>query len=138
MNEKNAEIRDSKLQDILRSSFKPEFLNRIDEIVTFDHLQKTDIEQILLIMISQLNKQLAEKGMVLELTPAASTRLMDEGYDPDFGARPMKRVFQKRVQDILAMALLKGQIKAGTAGEPETYARLKVDFDPKSEVMVIV
>ena len=138
LNEKNPVIRDSKLQEILRSSFKPEFLNRIDEVVTFDHLVKTDIEQILNIMVGSLNKQLSEKGMVLELTSDAKTRLLEEGYDPDYGARPMKRVFQKRVQDVLAMEMLRGRVKVGNAGEPETYALLKVDYDPKRESMVIL
>jgi ATP-dependent Clp protease ATP-binding subunit ClpB len=101
LNEKNPVIRDSKLQEILRSSFKPEFLNRIDEVVTFDHLEKTDIEQILNIMIGSLNKQLAERGMVLELTKEAKARLLEEGYDPDFGARPMKRVFQNECKIFL-------------------------------------
>jgi ATP-dependent Clp protease ATP-binding subunit ClpB len=137
LNEKNPVIRDSKLQEILRASFKPEFLNRIDEVVTFDHLVKTDIEQILGIMVRSLNKQFAEKGMVLELTEGASARLIEEGYDPDYGARPMKRVFQKRVQDLLAMELLKGSIKAGNPGEPETFAKIRVDYDAKHEVMVI-
>ena len=137
LNEKNPLIRDSKLQEVLRGTFKPEFLNRIDEVVTFDHLAKTDIEQILNIMVGSLNKQLAEKGMVLELTNEAKSRLLEEGYDPDYGARPMKRVFQKRVQDILAMEMLRGKIQVGTAGEPETYTHLKVDYDPKREAMVI-
>jgi len=137
LNEKNPVIRDSRLQEILRASFKPEFLNRIDEVVTFDHLVKGDIDQILGIMVRSLNKQLAEKGMMLELTGTAKERLLEEGYDPDFGARPMKRVFQKRVQDILAMEMLKGSIKAGNPGEPETYAHLKIDYDPKRECMVI-
>jgi ATP-dependent Clp protease ATP-binding subunit ClpB len=130
LNEKNPVIRDSKLQEILRASFKPEFLNRIDEVVTFDHLVKTDIEQILGIMLRSLNKQLSEKGMVLELTEGASARLIEEGYDPDYGARPMKRVFQKRIQDLLAMEMLKGSIQAGNPGEPETYAKIKVDYLP--------
>jgi len=133
LNEKNPVIRESKLQEILRSSFKPEFLNRIDEVVTFDHLAKTDIEQILGIMVRSLNKQLAEKGMVVELTGIATTRLIEEGYDPDYGARPMKRVFQKRIQDLLAMEMLKGNIKAGNPGEPETYAHLKIDYQPATE-----
>jgi len=138
LNEKNPVIRNSKLQEILRSSFKPEFLNRIDEVVTFDHLEKTDIDQILSMMVRSLNKQLAEKGMVLELSKAASDRLLEEGYDPDYGARPMKRVFQKRIQDVLAMEMLRGKVKAGVPGEPETYAHLKVDYDPKRETMVIL
>jgi ATP-dependent Clp protease ATP-binding subunit ClpB len=130
LNEKNPVIRDSKLQEILRGSFKPEFLNRIDEVVTFDHLVKTDIEQILAIMVRSLNKQLGEKGMVLELTDVATSRLIEEGYDPDYGARPLKRVFQKRVQDLLAMEMLKGSIKAGNPGEPETYSKIKIDYLP--------
>ncbi len=113
LNEKNPVIRESKLQEILRASFKPEFLNRIDEVVTFDHLEKTDIKQILDIMVHSLNHQLLEKGLEVELTVTASDQLLEEGYDQDFGARPLKRVFQKRVQDLLAMEMLKGSIQPG-------------------------
>ena len=135
LNEKNPVIRDSKLQEILRGSFKPEFLNRIDEVVTFDHLQKIDLEAILKNMIVGINHQLAEKGFVLRLTPAATTQLLEEGYDPDFGARPMKRVFQKRIQDLIAMELLKGKRAAGTPGEVDTYAPLNVDFNQERFVL---
>jgi ATP-dependent Clp protease ATP-binding subunit ClpB len=124
LKEKNPVIRETRLQEILRASFKPEFLNRIDEVVTFDHLNKPDIEQILGIMVRSLNQQLEEKGLEVELTPAASSQLLEEGYDQDFGARPLKRVFQKRIQDLLAMEMLKGLTQSG---------KIKIDYNKSGD-----
>jgi ATP-dependent Clp protease ATP-binding subunit ClpB len=136
LGEKNPVIRDSKIQEILRASLKPEFLNRIDDVVIFDHLEKTDLNQIITLYVEKLNRQLRDRGIEIELTDAAKTRLLDEGYDPDFGARPMKRVFQRRLQDMLAVELLKGTIgtKEGHAG---SVSKVTVDFDPKKETLFV-
>jgi len=130
LGEKNPVIRDSKIQEILRASFKPEFLNRIDDVVIFDHLQKADLNQIIDLYVAKLNRQLHERGIEIALTPAAKERLLEEGYDPDFGARPLKRVFQRRLQDMLATELLKGTI-GGSA------SKVGVDFDPKKETFFV-
>jgi ATP-dependent Clp protease ATP-binding subunit ClpB len=137
LGERNPVIRDSKIQEILRSSFKPEFLNRIDDVVIFDHLEKTDLGQIVTLYIEKLNKQLRERGIEIELSDAAITRLLDEGYDPDYGARPMKRVFQRRLQDMLAVELLKGNI-GSKEGHADSIAKVKIDYDPKKESLVVV
>ena len=124
LGERNPVVRDAKIQELLRGSFKPEFLNRIDEVVVFDHLEKKDLSHIVEHYVDKLNKQLKDRDLTLKLTENAKTQLLEEGYDPDYGARPMKRVFQKRIQDKLALELLKGGMKPG---------ELLVDYDPKSE-----
>lgn len=134
LGERNPVIRDQKIQEVLRGSFKPEFLNRIDEVVVFDQLEKDNVEQILGMYIDKLNAMLKERGLHMNLTVDAQTRLLEEGYDPDFGARPMKRVFQKRVQDVLALELLKGGVESGTVEAPKSF---QLGYDKKLERMSI-
>lgn len=136
LGERNPVIRDQKIQDILRTTFKPEFLNRIDETVIFDHLEKSDLEQIISLYVKKLNQQLTERGLEIELTKAAKDQILDEGYDADYGARPMKRVFQKRIQDMLAVELLKGGVR--NMDLAQGLKQVLVDYDPKKETMVLV
>jgi len=103
-----------RIQEALKMQFRPEFLNRIDEIVIFNGLTIEEITQIVEIQAANLSKRLADKHIVLFLTDAAKELLALEGFDPVYGARPLKRVIQKRVQDQLALKLLKGEIKEGT------------------------
>jgi ATP-dependent Clp protease ATP-binding subunit ClpB len=93
--------------------FKPEFLNRIDEIVVFERLDERHIEQIVDLQVAQLRRRVHERNLGLELTPAALAHVAKIGYDPDFGARPLKRVLQKEVADPIALALLKGDYHDG-------------------------
>ena len=93
--------------------FKPEFLNRIDEIVVFDRLDERHIAQIVELQVAQLRRRLHERNLGLELSPAALAHVAKVGYDPDFGARPLKRVLQKEVADPIALALLKGEYHDG-------------------------
>jgi ATP-dependent Clp protease ATP-binding subunit ClpB len=97
----------------VRESFKPEFLNRIDEIVMFHRLDERQIEQIVRLQVEQLRSRLAERNLGLELTEAALAHIAKTGYDPTFGARPLKRVLQKEVADPIALALLKGDYQDG-------------------------
>jgi ATP-dependent Clp protease ATP-binding subunit ClpB len=97
----------------LRELFRPEFLNRIDDIVLFKPLGKDQIERIVDMQLQHLMKLLAEKQVTLRLTPAAKTLLLREGYDPAYGARPMKRAIQKLIQDPLALKILDGEVKPG-------------------------
>ena len=97
----------------LRRQFRPEFLNRIDEIIVFRSLSEEDIERIVDIQIRQLKKRLADKHLDIELTEAAKAALAKEGFDPTYGARPLKRAIQREIQDKLAMALLEGRFKEG-------------------------
>ncbi len=102
-----------KVMEELRKSFRPEFLNRIDEIIIFRVLTKEVIERIVDIQVDYLKTSLAKRRLTLTLTRAAGKLLAEKGYDPVFGARPLKRVIQKNIQDSLALKLLKGEFKEG-------------------------
>ena len=97
----------------LRDHFRPEFLNRVDEIVQFGRLERSDIDRVVDLQMARLAQRLGEQDIRLTLSPEARERLADEGYDPAYGARPLKRVIQKRVQDPLALELLTGAITPG-------------------------
>ena len=101
------------VKEILREKFLPEFLNRIDETIVFHPLGRQQIGRIVEFQLERLRKQLAEKNITLEVTAEAKTALADEGYDPQFGARPLKRVIQQRIQNPLATEILKGSIEEG-------------------------
>ena len=101
------------LTRILQAHFRPEFLNRVDEIVTFQPLTREDIRQVVNIQLRRLTTLLADKGYKLEMTDNAKRYLADVGYDPDFGARPLKRAIQREVQDPLSMRLLAGDFRPG-------------------------
>jgi ATP-dependent Clp protease ATP-binding subunit ClpB len=97
----------------LRQVFRPEFLNRIDDIVLFGALGKDQIERIIELQMQHVVKLLAERQVTLKLTPAAKALLFREGYDPAYGARPMKRAIQRLIQDPLALKILDGEVKPG-------------------------
>ncbi len=97
----------------VRGHFRPEFLNRLDEIVLFDRLSRANMDGIVDIQLALLEKRLAPRGIVLQVDPAARTWLADRGYDPVYGARPLKRVIQKALQDPLAERLLSGAVTDG-------------------------
>ncbi|TCS81580.1 ATP-dependent Clp protease ATP-binding subunit [Tepidibacillus fermentans] len=97
----------------LKRSFRPEFLNRLDEIIVFHSLNEEHIKQIATLLAEQLRKRLIEFGVDFELTEAAKDFLAKEGYDPNFGARPLRRALQKHIEDKLSEELLKGTIKKG-------------------------
>jgi ATP-dependent Clp protease ATP-binding subunit ClpB len=111
----------------LREIFRPEFLNRIDDIVLFRPLGKDQIEHIIDLQMQHLLKRLGEKQVELHLTPAAKALLFREGYDPAYGARPMKRAIQRLIQDPLALKILDGEVKPGD--------HLRVDVDAKTGEM---
>jgi len=98
---------------VLQAHFRPEFLNRIDEIVVFHVLTREDIAEIVGIQLKRVAQLLAEKGFGLEVSPAARLWLGETGYDPDFGARPLKRAIQRELQDPLALKILAGDFKQG-------------------------
>lgn len=117
----NGEEMENKVNEMLRNYFRPEFLNRIDEIVIFSGLKRADLLKIAKIQIGYLRERLAEKNLGIELSEKAVTRLVDIGYDPAFGARPLKRSVQKYIQDPLASKILKGSFKNSST--------VKVDLD---------
>ncbi len=101
------------IMDALRHTFRPEFLNRIDDIIIFRQLTEDLIEGIVQLQLGQLNRLLSEKDLELEIDPDAVRELAREGYDPVYGARPLKRLIQKKIQDRLALMLLSGEIHPG-------------------------
>ncbi|TAN37451.1 MAG: ATP-dependent chaperone ClpB [Verrucomicrobia bacterium] len=103
----------AKVTDLLRRQFRPEFLNRIDETIIFHSLSRDQIAQIVDIQLRRVEKYLAERKITLTLTAEAKTLIANEGYDPAFGARPLKRVIQQRILDALATDLLAGEIRDG-------------------------
>ncbi len=101
------------VMDAVRAHFKPEFLNRLDDMIVFDRLGREDMTGIVEIQLGLLQKRLARRGISLELDEGAKKWLADEGYDPVYGARPLKRVIQKSLQDFLAEAILAGDVSEG-------------------------
>jgi len=111
----------------LKTTFLPEFLNRIDEVVVFHSLSKEQIRQIVDLMLSYVAKSVGEKNLKLEVTDAARDFLGEKGYDPTFGARPLRRVIQNEVEDKLSEALLRGEFSPGDT--------LEVDYDGEKVVI---
>ena len=109
----NAEQREALVLDALRAHFRPEFLNRVDEIIIFDRLTDDDLAQIVEIQLARLTKRLTAQKITLHLTDAAKQHLASEGYDPIYGARPLKRAIQRGVLDPLSLEILAGRFREG-------------------------
>ena len=101
------------VMNVVRSSFRPEFLNRLDEVILFHRLQRAQMGTIVEIQLSRLEKLLFDRKIDLKLDDAAKDWLAEKGYDPVYGARPLKRVIQRYLQNPLAMQILEGGIKDG-------------------------
>ncbi|MCM0604710.1 MAG: ATP-dependent chaperone ClpB [Xanthomonadaceae bacterium] len=114
LEEKNQKMRDEMIHNVLRKSFKPEFLNRIDDVVIFEHLEKKNLEKIIQTQVDKLNLLIKEKGLTVELDKAALDWISEHGFDRDFGARPMKRLFQREIQNRLATEMLSGKFSSGS------------------------
>ena len=108
------EMRDA-VMETLQTRFLPEFLNRVDEIMIFHPLQKGQIRKIVELQVARLRKQLTDKGIELDVTETALDEIASEGYDPTYGARPLKRVIQQRIQNPLAVELLKREFEEGSS-----------------------
>ena len=120
LEEQDLKKRDAGVMNLVRKHFRPEFLNRIDEIVIFNHLEKDQLGGIVRSHVAKLNQALAERGLKLELSEGAVGVLVERGYDRDYGARPMKRVFQQEIQNPLAVEILSGKFPPGST--------VRVDF----------
>ena len=107
------EVVQERVMQAVRSHFRPEFLNRVDEIIVFHRLSREDLREIVTIQARGLAARLEQRGLHLEFTEAAKDWLAEHGYDPSYGARPLKRVLQKEVADRLALELLEGQFQEG-------------------------
>ncbi|MEA2705617.1 MAG: ATP-dependent Clp protease ATP-binding subunit ClpB [Gemmatimonadaceae bacterium] len=117
---------EAQVTNALRQHFRPEFLNRVDDIIIFRPLGKAEIEHIIDLQLKKLEKLLGDRKLTLELTPEAREVLATEGYDPAFGARPLKRAIQRLLQNPLALAVLEGKFSEGD--------RIVVERDPKGEL----
>jgi ATP-dependent Clp protease ATP-binding subunit ClpB len=112
----------------VRSHFRPEFLNRLDEILIFHRLGRQELRRIVDVQLARVRKRFAQRDLELELTDAAKDWLADRGYDPVYGARPLKRVLRKELEDRVALALLDGRIDEG--------ATVKVDVGPDGALAI--
>jgi ATP-dependent Clp protease ATP-binding subunit ClpB len=125
---KNEERVREEVMDLVRKNFRPEFLNRVDDIIIFHSLTEKDIERIVDIQLGVLQKVLDQKHLTLNVSKEARDFLARAGYDPVYGARPLKRAIQQYLQNSLAMELLQGNIREGQ--------KVNVDFDPKTDNLV--
>jgi ATP-dependent Clp protease ATP-binding subunit ClpC len=113
-----------KIEKALKSAFRPEFINRIDEIIMFSPLSVEQMEEIVVLQMKEVQDRLNEYNITVQLTDAARKWLAKEGYDPAFGARPLRRAIQKRVESPLSLELLGGKFKDG--------ATVQVDVDEEN------
>ncbi|MBM3133392.1 MAG: hypothetical protein FJZ95_10245, partial [Chloroflexi bacterium] len=103
----------SAVEDALKQTFRPEFLNRIDEIIIFDELTEEQLHQIVELMLGDMEERLAERGIGVSLTPEAKSWLAKEGFDRLFGARPLRRTIQRFVENPLSKRILQGEFREG-------------------------
>ncbi|HEY6146283.1 MAG TPA: ATP-dependent chaperone ClpB, partial [Thermoanaerobaculia bacterium] len=122
-----------KIEGELARHFRPEFLNRIDDVIVFHRLTRDEIEKIVEIQLQILARTVADRGIRLTWTPEARKFLAGRGYDPAFGARPLKRLIQKEVSDALAREILTGAIGPGGAAEVDVSAdRERIEIVPRT------
>src|SRR6267154_570877 len=127
LSSKDPELARKEAMEALRASFRPEFINRIDEIVIFNPLGKEQLAKIVGLLLKSVEKLLVERNITLDLTPAAEELLLREGYDPAYGARPLRRTIQRLIQDPLAMQILQGTVLPGD--------HVRVDRDEQKDAM---
>jgi ATP-dependent Clp protease ATP-binding subunit ClpB len=111
--EENAEQREAKVTEALRRHFRPEFINRIDEIIIFDRLDRQELTQIVGLQLERVRKRLAKQGLALAVSAEAKEFIGNQGYDPVYGARPLKRAIQQHLLDPLSMDVLEGKFVDG-------------------------
>ena len=122
LNETDAARRNHAALDALRAHFRPEFLNRIDEIIIFDRLEAADLKRIVNIQLARVHKRLAARGLKMELSDAAAELVSTHGYDPIYGARPLKRAIQHDILDPLSRAILEGRFPEGSTIHIDAHA----------------
>ena len=115
INDTQQEYKDmkGKVMEELKKAFRPEFLNRVDETIVFHALEKKHLKEIVVLLANQLIKRLKEQEISLVLTESALEKIAVEGYDPEYGARPLRRAIQKHIEDRLSEELLKGTVLTG-------------------------
>lgn len=125
------------VQNDLRSHFRPEFLNRLDEIIMFRPLTKDNIGHIVDLQVADLNKRLADQQLSIALTPAAKTYITDNGYDPVYGARPLKRFIQKNVETLAARLILTGNVHEGNTIMIDLNAQQELEASAQPTVEIV-
>ena len=113
VSEKSYEAMQKRALEDLKHVFRPELLNRIDEVVVFMPLELAHIKQVVDLMLAKVNVNLTERGMTIQLTEAAREQLAREGYDPAYGARPLRRVIQRQVENLISRGILDGSYSEG-------------------------
>src|SRR5580658_3239912 len=126
------ELIERAVMDDVRKSFRPEFVNRLDQIVVFDRLGRTELGEIVHIQLRDFEKRLARRDLKLEVTPAAIAVLAEAGWDPQYGARPLKRAIRKYLEDPLARLLLSGNFPPGTTIRVDQDATGELSYKPKT------
>ncbi len=117
-----------KLLDETKKVFRPEFLNRVDDIIVFHPLRRQDLEQIIYIELKDVRERLKDRKIELLISDEALKFLIDEGYDPVFGARPLKRTIQKYIENVLAEEILSGKFKDGDKIQAELHGG-RINFE---------
>ena len=129
-----------RLLDVLKQTFRPEFLNRVDDVIVFSSLSKEDLAVIIDLQLKRLEKQLADRGLKIEITQAAKEIVMSDGYDPAYGARPMRRSIQRLIQDPLALRLLAGDFLSGetiVVDKDGDTSKLKFERQHQPELVLV-
>jgi ATP-dependent Clp protease ATP-binding subunit ClpB len=126
-----------KVEEELHKHFRPEFLNRIDDVIIFHALDMQHIKRIIEIQLRRLAKMIGDRGLAIEISDRAKEQIAKEGYDPAFGARPLKRALQKLIIDPLAMKLLDGSFKAGDSVFVNLGESGKVELSPEPEPVTV-
>jgi len=106
---------ENRVKDVMRETFRPEFLNRLDEIIVFGELSRDELKQIVALMFDEVREEVAAKGIKIEFTEAVKEFILDKGFDPKYGARPLRRTVQKYIEDELSELFIKGKYKAGSS-----------------------
>ena len=119
---------ENSVKEILRRSFKPEFLNRLDETIMFRPLGKESIRRIIELLIADVNKRLDDRDITVSVSDAAADHIADEAFEPAYGARPLKRYIQKYIETAVATEILKGTIDEGDA--------VMIDSSPDGQLMI--
>ena len=132
LNEHNPERREEKVNEVLSGYFRPEFINRIDEKIIFDRLDKENIFEIVKIQLKHLDRRLSKQGLKINMSPEAIDFISSEGYDPVYGARPLKRAIQKHLLDPLSLNLLNGDYSTGDIIDVSVDSGILI-FEKKSE-----
>ena len=132
LNEHNPERREEKVNEVLSGYFRPEFINRIDEKIIFDRLDKENIFEIVKIQLKHLDRRLSKQGLKINMSPEAIVFISSEGYDPVYGARPLKRAIQKHLLDPLSLNLLNGDYSTGDIIDVSVDSGILI-FEKKSE-----